>query len=177
MVAGLTHSSVFDIVLDAFKNSSKKIPGLHLLIIGTGPYQEKLIQKVKKMNMSKNIIFTGQLSNEKLMKEVSVSGMALAIYTFSKKYSWVYYGDSKKAREYLACGVPVIITDVVSTSQDIGKFKTGLVIKPNVKDVEYAINKLGTDKAFWLECRKNAVELAKRYDIDQILDKNFKSIL
>lgn len=173
MVAGLTHGPVLDLVLNAFKNLVDKFPKVKLSIIGTGPYQEKLIEKTRKMKLSENIRFLGQLSNKSLLREVSKSGIALAIYTFSDDYSWVYYGDSKKAREYLACGIPVIITDVVGTAEDVKEYKAGLVIKPNAKSLEQAMEKILGDKNFWLECRKNAVKLGKDYDINAILDKIF----
>lgn len=177
MVTGLTHSPVFDLVLKSFKKVLGKLPKLHLSVIGTGVYQEKLIAKVMKMGLSKNVKFLGQLSNEDLLDEVSKSCIALAIYIFSEDYSWVYYGDSKKAREYLACGTPVIITDVVGTSEDVKKYRSGLVIKADVKELAEAIEKLFQDREFWLECRKNAIRLGREFDINAILDKVFKPIL
>ncbi len=177
MVAGLTHGPVLNLVLKAFKNVVTKFPKARLSIIGTGPYQEKLKEKTKKVELSKNIIFLGQLSNKDLLREVSKSAAALAIYTFSKDYSWVYYGDSKKAREYLACGTPVIITDVVGTADDVERYKAGLVIKPGTKDLERAMDKMLSDKNYWLECRKNACLLAKKYDMKKILDESFDTTL
>lgn len=173
MVAGLTHSPVLDIVLKAFKNILRKFPKVKLSTIGTGTYQERLVEKTKKMGLSKNINFLGQLANIDLLREVSKSGIALAIYTFSKNYTWVYYGDSKKAREYMACGTPVIITDVVGTAEDVEKYKSGLVIKPNSKSLEKAMEKILGDKKFWLQCRKSAIKLGKDYDINAILDNFF----
>lgn len=176
IVTGLTHSPAFDLVLASFKKVSEKLPGLRLSVIGTGAYQEKLVTKVKKMGLLKSVKFLGQLANKDLLEEVSKSGLALAIYTFSKNYSWVYYGDSKKAREYLACGTPVIITDVVGTSEDIKKHGSGLVIRPDIKELAKAIEKLAQDKEFWFECRKNAIKLGRKFDINLILDKTFKPI-
>lgn len=175
MVAGLTHSPVFDLVLASFKKVLEKLPKLCLSVIGTGAYQKKLVKKVMKMGLSENIKFLGQLSNKDLLEEVSKSGLALAIYTFSKDYSWVYYGDSKKAREYLACGTPVVITDVVGTSEDIKKYRAGIVIKPAIKELSQALTLLLTDNDSWLNCRKNAIRLAKDYDLEKILDKAFSS--
>lgn len=177
MVAGLTHSPALKMALKSFKKVSKKYPKLHLSIIGTGPYQEKLEKKLQKMGLSEKVDLAGQLPNKKLLKEVSKSALALAIYTFSKDFSWVYYGDSKKAREYLACGTPVVITDVVGTSLDIEKYKAGLVIKPNANELERALEKMVGNSKFRLQCRKNALKLAKDYDINTILDTTLSSFL
>lgn len=177
MVAGLTHSPAFDLVLPAFKDLSKKFPKVRLSVIGTGPYQKQLAAKVRKMGLSKKIKFMGQLPTSDLLKEVSKSGMALAIYTYSKKYSWVYYGDSKKAREYLACGVPVVITDVVGTANDIKDYSAGIVIEPNINDLYSAMFKIVDDKKLWSDYQTNAIKLAREMDISKILDKIFKSLL
>lgn len=176
MVAGLTHSPALDIALKAIKEISKKYSNVYLSVIGTGSYQEKLADKIQKMKLSKKVNLMGQLTNRRLLKEVSKSAVAMAIYTFPKKFSWLYYGDSKKAREYLACGTPVIITNVVGTSLDIEKYEAGIVIKPNARELEKAIEKMINDNEFRSKCRKNAFRLAKDYDINLILNKIFKSI-
>ena len=160
MVIGQTHSAIVDLVLKSFAEISKKIPNLRLKIIGAG-----------KKRLQKNVEFLGQLENKKLLKIISKSGVALAIYTFSKDYSWIYYGDSKKTREYLASGVPVIITDIVGTSDDIKKYNAGIVIKAKKDDLVNAIDKLMSDKTFWKKSRNNAIKLGRDFDIDSILDR------
>lgn len=162
MVTGQTHNPVVDLVLKSFAKISRKIPNLKLKIIGT-----------EKIRSQRNVDFLGQLENTKLMQIVSESYVALAIYTFSDKYSWIYYGDSKKTREYLACGVPVIITDVVGTSDDVKKYNAGIVIKAEKGEVTNAIEKLMLDRKYWKTCRENAIKLGRDFDIDSILDNIF----
>lgn len=162
MVTGQTHSPVIDLVLKSFATVSNKIPDLKLKIIGT-----------EKIRSQKNVEFSGQLVNEDLLKVVSESYLALAIYTFSKDYSWITYGDSKKAREYLACGVPVIITDVVGTSDEVKKYNAGIVIKAERDELTNAIEKLILDRKYWKTCRENAIKLGRDFDIDSILDNIF----
>lgn len=162
MVTGQTHNPVVDLVLKSFSIIIKKFPKLRLKIIGVG-----------KKRLQKNVEFLGQLTNKELLKAVSESYLALAIYTFSKDYSWIAYGDSKKAREYLACGVPVIITNVVSTSDDVKKYNAGIVIKAEIDELTDAIQELMLDRKYWKTCRENAIKLGRDFDIDSIL----KSIL
>lgn len=170
MVSGLTHFLVLDMVIQAFKKVYSKFPKTKLVIIGIGKYRNELIAKVGKMGLGKKVTFLGQLSNKELLNEVSKSGLALAIYSYSKEFSWIYYGDSKKTREYLACGVPVIITNIVAISEDIKKYNAGIVVKPKVEELAGAIGRFLGDKSYWLLCRKNAVKLAKDFDIKEVLD-------
>ncbi len=171
MVSGLTHSRSLDLVLSVFKKVHSKFPRVKLTIIGTGGYQNKLKARINSLGIDKSVLLVGQLSNAKLLMEVSKSILALSIYSYSKEYSWVYYGDSKKTREYLACGTPVIITDAVATSIDIKKYNAGVVIKLNEKELLNAIEKFLMDRKFWINTRKNAIVLAKEFDINPILDR------
>jgi len=162
MVTGQTHNPVVDLVLKSFSIVIRDFPALKLKIIGVG-----------KKRLQKNVEFLGQLTNEDLLKVVSESYLALAIYTFSKDYSWITYGDSKKAREYLACGVPVIITDVVGTSDEVKKYNAGIVIKAKIDELTNAIEKLMLDRKYWKTCRENAIKLGRDFDTDLILDNIF----
>jgi len=65
------------------------------------------------------------------------------------------------------------MNDVVATSEDVKKYEAGIVIKPTVKELSRALNLLLTDNDYWLNCRKNAIRLAKDYDLERILDKVF----
>ena len=177
MVSGLTHGPALDLVLESFKKVHSKFPKTKLVIVGTGSYQRRLTRRIKTMGLVESVILAGQLPNSELLTEVSKSALALSIYPRSKNYSWVYYGDSKKTREYLACGVPVITTDVVSTCDDIKKYNAGTVIGLNENELVDAVEKFLADKNFWLTARKNSLKLAKRFDIGRILDKTLLPLL
>ena len=113
------------------------------------------------MNLSKRVIFTGSKPHEDVMKILSKSGVGLAIYT--DDFPWTKYGDSMKAREYLACGLPVIITNVPSTADDIENARAGMVIK-GVSEIETAIDHLFKDEKSYQKIKKNAFALAKKFD-------------
>lgn len=169
MVSGLTHTPVFDMTLRSIKYLSKKYPKIQMSVIGSGPFEISLRKKIAKLELNHKIHLLGQMNHEDLMNKVSKCGVGLAIYT--KDFNWTYFGDSMKAREYLAVGAPVIISDVVSTAEDIEKYNAGVVIKPNYKDLSNALETLMKDKNIWLEKRMNGLKLAKEYDFEKILDR------
>lgn len=171
MITGITHTPAFSMVIGAFPNLVKKYPKIKLSIIGTGAYEAELRKKVEGSNLKGHVEFLGQLDHETLLKTLPKGGLGLAVYT--SDYSWINYGDSMKAREYLLSGLPTIITDVVSTADDIRKYNAGMVVKPNKKEIAIAIDKLIKDQDFWKGCRDNAIRLARDFDIDRILDRAF----
>ncbi len=171
MVTGITHSPAFTMVIDAISALIDKYPKIKLSLIGGGSYEVELKEKVNKSVLKGHVEFLGQLDHETLLKTLPKGGLGLAIYTTD--YDWVNYGDSMKAREYLLSGLPTVITDVVSTADDIKKFEAGLIVKPIKKDIEKGIGKILGDKKFWTKTRANAIALSKEQDIDKILNKVF----
>lgn len=169
MVTGVTHSPAFNMVIDAVSSLLDKYPSIKLSLIGNSFYAEELKEKINKSKLKGHVEFLGQLDHEQLLNILPKGGLGLAIYTGD--YSWVNYGDSMKAREYLLSGLPVVITDIVSTSEDISKYNAGIVVKPNKKDIQSAIEKLISDYPYWIKSRKGALQLAKDFDMDNILDK------
>lgn len=171
LVTGVTHTSAFDMVINAVSKLVKTYPRIKLTIIGTGSYEEELKRKIAGSFLRHHVEFLGQLDHETLLKTLPKGGLGLAIYTTD--YSWINYGDSMKAREYLLSGLPTVITDVVSTADDIQKYNAGIVVKPDKKEIAIAIDKLIKDRDFWKECRDNAIRLARDFDMDKILDSAF----
>lgn len=171
MVTGITHSPTFTMVTGAVSALIGKYPKIKLSVIGSGPYETELKEKVTNSALSGHVEFLGQLDHETLLKTLPKGGLGLAIYT--SDYDWVNYGDSMKAREYLLSGLPTIITNVVSTGEDIKKYGAGLVVKPTKRDIQNAIGKLVGDKTYWTKTRDNALTLSKEQDIDKILDRVF----
>ena len=169
MVTGITHSPAFTMVIDAISELVEKYSKIKLSLIGAGSYEDELKRKVKNSKLKGHVEFLGQLDHEKLLNTLPKGGLGLAIYTTD--YSWVNYGDSMKAREYLLSGLPTIITNVVSTGDDIKKYDAGFVVKPNKKAIQNAIAKLMQNKKVWESKRNNALKLAKDQDIDKIFDK------
>lgn len=50
-------------LLDVFRYLRNKIPNAKLILIGVGPMEQQLKDKVKELGLEKNVIFTGQINN------------------------------------------------------------------------------------------------------------------
>jgi glycosyltransferase involved in cell wall biosynthesis len=169
IVGNVTKTLDYEIIIDAIEALVKKFPDIRLLVIGIGDYMNDLKKIVESKKLEKNILFMGHKNHDELLKILSKSVIGLALYT--KEYEWNYFGDSMKAREYLACGLPVIISDVPSTSDDIKKYKAGFVINNENTEIIQIIEKLFLNSNLYLEMRNNAIKLAQKYDSHKILDK------
>jgi glycosyltransferase involved in cell wall biosynthesis len=67
-VGRIAHGKNINYLLDCFKLVVKKVPDAVLLIVGDGPQMDEVKQKIKKLNLEKNIIFTGKIPHEDLVK-------------------------------------------------------------------------------------------------------------
>jgi len=90
------------------------------------------------------------------------------------KTSFSYFCDPTKVKEYLACGLPVIITRVPWIWQKIEKKPMGLAIDYQKQALKDAILKLLSDSELHSLCRKNGLHFSKNLDWDNIFLKAFK---
>jgi len=169
IVSHLTKAIGFPLVFEAVKNISQKYEDLRLLVIGGGPDEEELKELAQELGMGDKIIFLGRMPHEKVLEILSQSAVGLALYTGGEP--WTEFGDSMKAREYMACGLPVIMTDIPSTADDVEKNKAGLVINFERKALEEAVDYLFSSPEDYLKMRENAIQLARENDIFKVLDK------
>jgi glycosyltransferase involved in cell wall biosynthesis len=84
----------------------KKIPGIRFLIVGHGPTYEKALQLVKELGVAERFKFVGQIPYSSLNHYVNVADVCVAPYT------WDIPNCPIKIYEYLACGKPVVCSDI-----------------------------------------------------------------
>ena len=102
-------------------------------------------------------------------------GIGLSPYspeeTNLSRYAW-----PARVIDYLACGLPVIITKVPAVALEIEKKKAGILIKYNEKELVSAIEKLFTNDRFYFQARQNAFKLVNHLSWDNIFQRAFSQI-
>lgn len=148
----------------------KTKPDFKFKIIGGGKYKEKLIKLGRDLNVIQYCDFKGKINNYKeLENEIAKSCLAIAPYV-KKLDTWTYYADPGKVKTYLACGVPVLLTDIPWNAEEIKNNKCGNIILENENDMIDKIIKL-MDKNRNQEYRNNAIIYSTRFDYKYILSK------
>lgn len=172
LVSTSPKSTDFSLIFQTIKILTHKYPDIKLKIIGLANWQVTFSYEIDRLAINKNIIFYSRMSHKKLLNIFCRAAVGLALYT--NQYSWTYFSDSMKTRDYLACGLPVIMTDISSTATDIRKSGAGLVIKLKKNDLAQAVDKLFSNKKFYWKLRTNAIYLAKKNDIGLILNSRLR---
>ena len=158
-------------LLDAMALLPKDIK---LTVVGNG----NLLDHYKKYVESNkiNVKFKGKISDNDLIVQLqNAKILVLPSYSAAESFGMVLI-------EAMACGTPVIGSNIGGIPSVINNDETGLLVKPkDSKGISSAIEKLHKDKELWDKLRKNGInEVKEKYDWKMIVDKTekvFKSVV
>ena len=138
------------------KNLLKKVDGIRLFIIGSGPEEENIKKLTDEMNMQDSVVFTGRISNEELSKIVASSW--LNIHT-SVTEGWGY-----SILEASAAGTPTVAYEVPGVEDAVENGLNGLKIKNGDREAlsEAALSILSNPEKWW----SSSLDVAKKYSWD-----------
>lgn len=174
IVSNLTKAIDYPLMFRAVSRLKSKYPDIKLKIIGSGEYEAELKKIVSKQKLEDSVLFLGRKSHTEVLNILSESAVGVAIYTNDNP--WTRFGDSMKVREYLACGLPVIMNNVVATTDDVKKYKAGIILDEKGDGFVKAVDELFSSQKKYAFYRKNAVKLAKKYDFTKVVDQAFAKI-
>lgn len=124
----------------------------YLVIVGNGPLFKKLKKKVEEENI-RDVIFTGSRND---VENIIPCADVLILPSFSESFGLVLI-------EALACGKPVIGSDVGGITEIIND-DVGLLVNPNkVSSIAKAIDKMINDEDFRYVLSLNARARAKNF--------------
>jgi glycosyltransferase involved in cell wall biosynthesis len=162
-----------DLLLHALNMVNKTGADFTFLLIGSGDKSvlDNFILTAKKMGFGSRVLYLGPISRNK-MPEI-FQRADIAIGKLALKY--LYYGVTKKILEYMAAGLPVIVTDLGQPKLLVKKGNCGFISSTNPEDLAGIILKalkLSRDKI--IELSKNARTLAEQYDYNILGNKYCK---
>jgi glycosyltransferase involved in cell wall biosynthesis len=141
---------------------ARSTPDIRVIIIGDGPENYKLKALARELDLEKNILFTGFLSNY---------NEALSLMKASK----VFVSPSSRegfgmaALEANACGLPVVtVNHEMNAVCDLVTKESGLICEPSGENLAAAIvEEMDLAKSM----RRGCVDLARKYGWESICDR------
>jgi glycosyltransferase involved in cell wall biosynthesis len=150
----------WEFALDAFKVFLLSVPNATMLFIGDGEDRSAALRKVAHLRLEKRVCFVGNVRGEDVASYLSAANVVV-VCSF-------YEGWSQAMLEALACGKPVVSTDVSGARELISEGENGYVLAareprlfaaamvdalslPNVEGISlriaqrYALSSLATD--------------------------------
>jgi len=156
-----------DLLINAMKIVKQEIPSTVLIIVGSGALQEEYEKLAKELDLSKNIVFTGRISDNDLLKYYAMSNLFI-LPSLTKAESFPIV-----SLEAMSCGVPIITTPVSGLTDVITNRREGLFVKKgDTNSLANAIISLLKDNELRSRVSRNARELViKYYDWGAIANK------
>ncbi|MDI9615099.1 glycosyltransferase family 4 protein [Methanothermobacter sp.] len=143
-------------LLNALKIVKRTMSDFKLIVGGKGSLIGEYKKLAKKLGIEENVEFHGFISNEKLASYYSYADIFVLPSVSNEE------GFGMVALESLACGTPVIVTDIVGVSRDLADYKAGIVVKPrDVEDLSKSIIKLINDPEGRLKMGRNGRKLVE----------------
>jgi len=95
------------------------------LIVGDGPIRDKLEKMVKNLSLNDNFIFIGTVPYEDVPKYINASDICVV----PKRKIFEYGYSPLKLYEYMACGKPVVATNIAGF-EIVEQYNTGILVNP-----------------------------------------------
>ena len=163
-----------DLLIGLLPEVIKKIPEARLLIIGTGPLENRLKEETKELGLSDHVVFAGYIEDHGEAQNL-LSRCAVGIAPYEDNEStYTRYTDPGKPKVYLAAGLPVIITKVSQVAYDIDRRKAGIAINYDRNDAVKAVVNILSDEKKLIEYKRNALEFADEFEWPAIFENAFR---
>lgn len=148
----------------AFALLLKKGLDLNLIIVGRGPREKKLKNICQMLKISTKVSFFQNLPRKELIEKIKSSHLSCLPSQVE--------GFGISTVESAAAGVPYVISDIPVFKEITKNGKGGLIFKlGDVKDLAGKIEKLLTDRSLYQKKAKEAQNLAKNYQWQEIAKK------
>lgn len=140
------------VLFDALTQLLPARPNLRLLIIGDGPYRDRLDARAEALGIADRLDFVGHRHDaERWLPALDVFALP----------SWGDEGVSQALMQAMACALPIVTTPVGSLTEVIHDGATGLIVPPrDAVALAAAIDDLLGDPALAARLGKAARELA-----------------
>lgn len=143
---------------------------IRIAVRGFGAIEQELRETVAELDKKNRFVFYPSVTVQELVPKASKSHVGVAItepICLNFKLS-----VSNKIFEYVAAGLPVIMSDIPEHRYLNDKYEFGIVLKENTPEAfAEAVIKLYTDKEFYNVCAKNAKRLAEEVNWENEFDK------
>lgn len=161
-VGRLSWEKGFDRLLDCFALTREKHPDWSLRIVGDGPEQEKLEQKIAELGLGDAVVLTGRLSPAGVEEEMKRASL-YAMTSLSEGFPFVLL-------EALSCGLPCVAYDVrVGPAAVIRPGLDGVLVPDGDREAYAArLMELMEDEARRLEMAREAQLHARDYSREKV---------
>ncbi len=147
-----------------------KNPDTKLMIVGTGEYEQTIKKEIGLSNLGGNVLFTGHIDNLETPKYYNAADIFLMPTLRIEGLPFVLL-------EAMACGKPVIASQIGGNTSVVHDKENGLLVQPgNVDELADGISLLLNNKELASELSSSArTTVLDDFNIDQMVDKTLSA--
>jgi len=153
-----------DIIIPIALNFKLLTINYKLLIIGDGPYKEKLLEEIKENKLEKFIKVLGKVPNKEIAKYYALAD--ILILPSAEE------GFPRVLLEAMAMSIPYVAFDVGAIREISPETAQRFLVRPgDIEKLVYKIENLLSDKKIYNQFRREELEKVKEYSLDKVIDK------
>lgn len=154
------------LLLKAFKLFNDHISDSVLFLVGEGPEKKFLERMVNELDINSNVRFIGEVQNDKLPEFYNLADL-FAFTSLSE-------GGPIVVKEALACGIPVVSTDVGDVRNVIKNTSVGLISDYDAESFSQALIKLLRTIENDSSLKEKCFDAVKSYSFETVADEYIK---
>lgn len=115
-----------DTLIDAFARIAGALPQARLLVVGDGPERERLESRMAELGLADRAEFTGAVDAAEVPRHLAGMSVGIAAYRADQPF----YFSPLKIYEYMAAGLPVIVTTTGNLESLVKGGRYGAAVPP-----------------------------------------------
>jgi glycosyltransferase involved in cell wall biosynthesis len=158
-----------DVLLKAFSYVVKSLNEVRLYIIGDGPDLQKMIKICLKLQLHKNVLFTGWIPFSQLTRILPTFSIGVVP---SKKTLLNEMVIPRKTFEYMAAGLPVVASNLPAIREIIKDNFSGMLFTPDDEmDLSEKLIELLTNEELYMKIQRNGIMIARLFNVNKEINK------
>jgi glycosyltransferase involved in cell wall biosynthesis len=162
-------------VIDAVGELIRSVPTVSLRIIGMGFLQKTIEKRIHDLHLEEHIIVSGYVADPHQADQL-ISKAALGVAMYDPDAGFVQYTEPGKVKRYLACSVPVIMTNVSPLAAEIVQSRCGFCCRYDIGEFFRIVSSFLKNTKKQTQYRKRSIQFARKYEWDTIYADAFHLI-
>jgi glycosyltransferase involved in cell wall biosynthesis len=156
-VRRLVHAKGLENLIDAAQQIRAAVPGVQVVIVGTGPLAAELQRRVRELDLEQTIRFAGYVAEDDLPSVYRAADLFVVPTIALEGFGLVVV-------EALACGTPVLVTPIAGLPEVVRDLDPSLILPgTSARDIASGVTAALTG-AHVLPSEENCIAYAGRFD-------------
>jgi len=168
-IGGVSKQKGLHVLVDAVNNVFNEMKNVKLIIVGSGPYLQKIKIKVNTLKIKDNVIYIDKVPNKNLPMYYNLADIVVVPSLGMEGLPFVVI-------EAMSCGKPVIASDIGGIPTAIEHLKEGVLVEPgNIRELSDRILELLNDQEMAENLgragRQKAIE---KFSLDSMVERTIE---